>query len=65
MSRFRAHSTRSVSTSFLTDRNVNITDIMTPEGWSNEMTFQCYYHKPADNALNSGDTALHLADNDS
>ena len=44
VSKLRSHSTRSASTSFLTDRNVNITDIMTPEGWSNEITFQCYYH---------------------
>ena len=39
VSKFTAHSTRSASTSFLADRNVNITDIMTPDGWSNEMTF--------------------------
>ena len=64
MSNFTAHSTRFASTSFLAERNVNIKDIMTSPGWSNEMTFQRYYHEPADNAFNFGDTILHLADND-
>ena len=64
-SRFTAHSTRSASTSFLEERNVNIKDIMTSAGWSSEMTFQRCYHKPVDNAFNFGDMILHLADNDS
>ena len=64
VSKFTAHSTRSASTSFLTERNVNIKDIMTSAGWSNEMTFQRYYHKPADNTFNFGDTILQLADSD-
>ena len=62
-SKFTTHSTRSASTS-LEERDVNIKDIMTSEGWSNEMTFQRHYHKPADNAFNFGDTILHFADND-
>ena len=37
---------------------------MMSAGWSNEMTFQRYYHKPADNVFNFGDTNLHLTDND-
>lgn len=65
VSKFTTHSTRSASTSFLAERNVNIKDILTSAGWSNEMTFRRYYHKPADNAFNFGDTILHLADNDS
>jgi len=64
VSKFTAHSTRSASTSFLAERNVNIKDIMTSAGWSNEMTFQRYYHKPADNTFNFGDTILQLADSD-
>ena len=55
VSKLTAHSTR---------WNVNIKDIMMSAGWSNEMTFQRCYHKPADNAVNFGDTILHLADND-
>ena len=50
-SKFRAHGTRSASTSFLAERNINIKDSMTSAGWSNEMTFQRYYHKPAENAF--------------
>ena len=64
VSKFTAHSTRSASTSFLGERNVNIKDIMTSAGWSNEMTFQRYHHKPADNTFHFGDTILQLADSD-
>ena len=52
VSMFTTRSTRSASTSFLGERNVNTKVIMTSEGWSNEMTFQRHYHKPADNAFN-------------
>ena len=52
VSKVTAHSTCSASTSFLAERNVNIKDIMTSAGWSNEMIFQRYYHKPANNAFN-------------
>jgi len=48
----------------LKEKNVNIKDIMTSAGWSNEMIFQRYYHQPADNAFNYGDTIFCLADND-
>ena len=51
-SKFTTHSTRSASTSFLEERNVNTKVIMTSEGWSNEMTSQRHYHKPADDAFN-------------
>ena len=44
VSKFTAHSTRSGSTTFLAERNVNIKDMMPSVGWSNEMTFQRYYH---------------------
>lgn len=64
VSKFKAHSTRSASTSFLAERTVNIKDIMTSAGWSNEMAFQRYYHKPVDNTFNFGDTILQLADSD-
>ena len=64
VSKFTAHSTRSASTSFLAERNVNIKDIMTSAGWSNEMTFQRYYRKPVGNTFNFGDTILQLADSD-
>ena len=64
VSKFKVHSTRSASTSFLAERNVNIKDIMTSAGWSNEITFQRYYHKPVDNTFNFGDTILQLADSD-
>ena len=37
---------------------------MTSAGWSNEMTFQRYYHKPADNTFNFGGTILQLTDSD-
>jgi len=59
----KSASTCSASTSFLAERNVNVKDMMSA-GWSSEMTFQRYYHKPADNAFNFGDMILHLADND-
>lgn len=65
VSKFSAHSTRSASTSFLADRNVNIKDIMMSAGWSNEITFQRFYHKPAEKVFNFGDTILHLATKDS
>ena len=59
VSKFTAHSTRSASTSFFAERNVNIKDIMMSAGWSNEITLQRYYYKPAENAFNFGDTILH------
>ena len=64
VSKFTAHSTRSASTSFLAEKNVNIKDIMMSAGWSSEITFQRYYHKPAEKPFNFGDTILHLASED-
>ena len=64
VSKFTAHSTRSASKSFLAERNVNIKYIMMSAGWSNEITFQRYYHKPAETAFDFGDAILHLADKD-
>jgi len=61
VSKFTAHSTRSASTSFLAEKNVNIKDIMMSAGWSSEITFQRYYHKPAEKPFNFGDTILYLA----
>ena len=61
VSKLTAHSTLSASTSFLAEKNVNIKDIMMSAGWSNEITFQRYYHKPAEKPFNFGDIILHLA----
>ena len=64
VSKFTAHSTHSASASILAERNVNIKDIMMSADCSNEMTFQRYYHKPADNTFKFGDTILQSADSD-
>ena len=51
-SKFKGHSTRAASSSHLAVNNINIKDIMLSAGWSNERTFQQFYHKPTDPEFN-------------
>jgi len=55
---FKAHSTRSAASSFLAEKNVCLKDIMLSAGWSNESTFQRFYHKPIVSTFNYGDAIL-------
>ena len=46
---YKPHSTRSATTSAASRANVPITHILNQAGWSNERTFQQFYHKPLKN----------------
>jgi hypothetical protein len=54
VSKFKSHSTRAASSSFLVDNNISIKDIMLSAGWSNERTFQQFYNKPTEQEFNYG-----------
>ena len=58
VSKFKGHSTRAASASFLADNNSNVKDIMSSAGWSNERTFQQYYRKPTESDFNFGAAIL-------
>ena len=53
INKFSGHCTRAASSSYLADRNFSIKDIMSA-GWSNEQTFERFYHKPTKNSFNYG-----------
>ena len=57
-SKFKGHSTRAASSTHLADNDINIKDIMLSAGWSNERTFQQFYHKPSDPEFNFGQEIL-------
>ena len=57
-SKFKAHSVRSASSSYLAKLNVNVQDIVKAVGWSSERTFQTFYNKPAEQTFNFGKTIL-------
>ena len=57
-SKFKGHSTRAASSSHLANNNINIKDIMLSVGWSNERTFQKFYHRPSDPEFNFGQEIL-------
>ena len=57
-SKFKGHSTRAASSTHLADNDINIKDIMLSAGWSNERTFQQFYHKPSDPEFNFGHDIL-------
>lgn len=56
--KFKGHSIRAASSSHLADNNINIKDIMLSAGWSNERTFQRFYHKPSAPEFNFGEETL-------
>ena len=57
--KFHCHSTRAASTSYAADGNVNISSILEAVGWSNEQTFQKFYHKPCEESrFNLGSAVL-------
>ena len=56
--KFKAHSTRSASSSYLASQSINVVDIMNSVGWSNELVFQWYYNKPIENNFNYGHAIL-------
>ena len=62
--KFSGHSTRAASSSFLADQNFSIKDIMMSAGWSNEQTFERFYHKPTENSFNYGQAILTSFDED-
>ena len=57
-SKFKGHSTRAASSSFLADNNINIKDIILSAGWSSERTFQQFYHKSSEPEFNYGHEIL-------
>ena len=57
-SKFKGHGTRAASSSHLAGHNINIKDIMLSAGWSNERTFQQFYHKHSDPEFNFGQEIL-------
>ena len=48
----------SASSTHLADNDINIKYIMLSAGWSNERTFQQFYHKPSDPEFNFGQEIL-------
>ena len=44
---FKGHSTRSASTSKARLSGISVNDILSRESWSNEYTWQKFYHKQA------------------
>ena len=64
INKFSGHSTRAASSSFLADQNFSIKDIMMSAGWSNEQTFERFYHKPTGNSFNYGQAILTSFDED-
>jgi hypothetical protein len=58
VTKFKSHSVRAASTSFLALNNCNIKDIMLSAGWSNEQTFQRFYNKPSEDGFNFGNSVL-------
>ncbi len=65
VTKFKSHSVRAASTSFLASNNCKITDIMLSAGWSNEQTFQRFYNKPSEETFNFGDSVLQCYTNTS
>ena len=58
---FHCHSTRAASTSYAADGNVNVSCILKAVGWSNEHTFQKFYHKPCvESSFNLGSAVLDM-----
>ena len=47
MSCFSAHSTRGTSTSTAAAAGITIPEILEQAGWSNESTFEGFYHQPS------------------
>lgn len=57
--KFKAHSTRAASTSHLASNNIEVSSILKAVGWSNERTFQTFYHKQLeDPTFNFGSALL-------
>jgi hypothetical protein len=65
VAKFKSHSVRAASTSFLAGNNCRITDIMLSAGWSNEQTFQRFYNKPSEETFNFGASVLQCYTNTS
>jgi hypothetical protein len=55
---FKAHSTRSASTSAASELGVTITDILSTAGWSSDCTFATHYTKVITGPQNMGDAIL-------
>ena len=47
VSRFSAHSTRGTSTSTAAAAGISTLEIMERAGWSNQSTFERFYHRPS------------------
>ena len=63
--KFKAHSTRAASTSHLATNNIDIQSMLRAVGWSNERTFQTYYHKEIkQTSFNFGSSVLNTINND-
>ena len=55
---YTGHSTRSASTSSCEAKGFSITEIMKAAGWSISGTFEKFYHKRFDHAVNFGTVVL-------
>ena len=58
VTKFKSHSVRAASTSFLAHNSCKIKDIMLSAGWSNEQTFQRFYNKPSEEEFNFGNAVM-------
>ena len=56
--KFKVHSTRAASTSHLAANNIEISSILKYVGWSNERTFQTFYHKQLEKPVFNFGSAL-------
>ena len=56
--KFKPHSTRATSTSHLVANNIDISSILKSVGWSNEHTFQTFYHKQLEKPVFNFGSAL-------
>ena len=55
---YTSHSTRSALTSSCEAKGFSTTEIMKAAGWSNSGTFEKFYGKPVDHAVNFGTVVL-------
>lgn len=60
---FKSHSVRAASSSCLAEHNLSLGDILMSAGWSNESTFQQFYHKPIEQRFNYGHALLNACGN--
>ena len=58
ISKFKGHSTRAASSSYLARNDFNLQEIRFSAVWSKEQTSQRFYNKPTESSLNFGKAIL-------